>query len=106
MTIAHRRAVDRVRSEQAHRDRQVRSALDGDVETTPDDHALEREDRERAKAALQELSPVQREALEMAFYDGLTHVQIAERLDIALGTVKTRIRDGLIRLRAVMGVQP
>ena len=106
VTIAHRRAVDRVRSEQAHRDRQLRSALDGDVEAAPDDHALEREDRERARAALQELSPVQREALEMAFYDGLTHVQIAERLDIALGTVKTRIRDGLIRLRAVMGVQP
>jgi RNA polymerase sigma-70 factor (ECF subfamily) len=106
VTIAHRRAVDRVRSEQAHRDRQARSFLDDDLEVAPDDHALEREDRERAKAALQELSPVQREALEMAFFDGLTHVQIAERLDIALGTVKTRIRDGLIRLRAVMGVQP
>jgi RNA polymerase sigma-70 factor (ECF subfamily) len=106
VTIAHRRAVDRVRSEQAHRDRQFRSALDGDVEGAPDDHALEKEERERAKAALDELSPVQRQALEMAFYEGLTHVQIAERLDIALGTVKTRIRDGLIRLRAVMGVQP
>jgi RNA polymerase sigma-70 factor (ECF subfamily) len=92
VTIAHRRAVDRVRSEQAHRDRQIRSTLDGDVEATPDDHALESEDRERAKAALGELSPVQRQALEMAFFEGLT--------------VKTRIRDGLIRLRAVMGVQP
>ena len=106
VTIAHRRAVDRVRSEQAHRDRQIRSNLDADVEATPDDHTLESEERERARAALEELSPVQRQALEMAFYEGLTHVQIAERLDIALGTVKTRIRDGLIRLRAVMGVQP
>jgi RNA polymerase sigma-70 factor (ECF subfamily) len=106
VTIAHRRAVDRVRSEQAHRDRQARSVLDDDFAVAPDDLALEREERERAKAALQELSPVQREALELAFFDGLTHVQIAERLDIALGTVKTRIRDGLIRLRAVMGVQP
>ena len=106
VTIAHRRAVDRVRSEQAHRDRQLRSALDGDVESSPDDHALANEEREQARAALEELSPVQREALEMAFYEGLTHVQIAERLDIALGTVKTRIRDGLIRLRTVMGVQP
>ncbi len=106
VTIAHRRAVDRVRSEQAHRDRQIRSNFDAAVEATPDDHALESEDRERARAALEELSPVQRQALEMAFYEGLTHVQIAERLDIALGTVKTRIRDGLIRLRMVMGVQP
>ncbi len=104
-TIAHRRAVDRVRSEQAHRDRQLRTTLDTSVDPAPDDLALENEERVRARAALDELSEVQREALEMAFYEGLTHVQIAERLDVALGTVKTRIRDGLIRLRAVMGVQ-
>ncbi len=107
VTIAHRRAVDRVRSEQALRDRQARVAeTERSVEVTPESSALESEERRRARAAMNELSPVQREALELAFYDGLTHVEIAERLGIALGTVKTRIRDGLIRLRTAMGVQP
>jgi RNA polymerase sigma-70 factor (ECF subfamily) len=105
VTIAHRRAVDRVRSEQARRDRQARQAtLDPPADPTPEDSALDSEDRERARAAMAELSVAQREALELAFYDGLTHVQIADHLGIALGTVKTRIRDGLIRLRAALGV--
>ena len=103
--IAHRRAVDRVRSEQAHRDRHVRTAAVADAgQLGPDDLAVEFEDRQRALAAMADCPPPQREALELAYYDGLTHVQIAEQLGVALGTVKTRIRDGLIRLRAVLGV--
>jgi len=105
VTIAHRRAVDRVRSEQAHRDRHVRTAAYAPPSASgPDDIVVEREDRNRAMSAMDELSPPQREALELAFYDGLTHVQIAAHLGVRLGTVKTRIRDGLLRLRAVMGV--
>jgi RNA polymerase sigma-70 factor (ECF subfamily) len=106
VTIAHRRSVDRVRSEQAHRDRQRRNAaVDVAGDPTPEDTAVDTEDRERARKAMADLSDAQREALELAFYDGLTHVQIADQLGIALGTVKTRIRDGLIRLRATMGVR-
>jgi len=106
VTIAHRRSVDRVRSEQAHRDRQTRTAaVDVAADPSPEDTAVDSEDRARALAAMTELSAAQREALELAFYDGLTHVQIADHLGIALGTVKTRIRDGLIRLRATMGVR-
>ena len=106
VTIAHRRAVDRVRSEQSHRERQVTvGAASLEVPPSPEDDAVEAEDRQRARAAMDRLPAAQREALELAFYEGLTHVQIADRLDVALGTVKTRIRDGLIRLRTVMGAQ-
>ncbi len=104
VTIAHRRAVDRVRSEQSHRDRQTTvgsAALE--LPPSPEDDAIDAEDRIRARAAMATLPDVQREALELAFYDGLTHVQIADHLGVALGTVKTRIRDGLIRLRTSMG---
>jgi RNA polymerase sigma-70 factor, ECF subfamily len=104
LTITHRRAVDRVRSEQAHRTRQTRAvATEVSVDDTPEDRAIESEHRRMAQLAMAGLTDVQREALELAFYDGLTHVQIAEELGIALGTVKTRIRDGLIRLRTLMG---
>jgi RNA polymerase sigma-70 factor (ECF subfamily) len=106
LTIAHRRAVDRVRSEQSHRDRQtVAGAAAVVAPSTPEDDAIDTDDRRRARDAMATLPPAQREALELAFYDGLTHVQIADRLDVALGTVKTRIRDGLIRLRTAMGGQ-
>ena len=101
--IAHRRAVDRVRSEQAHRDRQERTFVEEPAPSGPEDAAVEAEERQRARRAMDGLPPAQRQALELAFYDGLTHVEIAERLDVALGTVKTRIRDGLIRLRASAG---
>lgn len=102
--IARRRAVDRVRSEQAHRDRSLR--LVSGVEPAvggPDDAAVETDEREQARRAMARLPAVQREALELAFYGGLTHVEIAEQIDVPLGTVKTRIRDGLLRLRVSSG---
>jgi RNA polymerase sigma-70 factor (ECF subfamily) len=101
LTIAHRRAVDRVRSEQASRDREQRHH-DANPEVAEPDVSLAVEDgfdRARVRKALTELTPAQRESIELAFYAGHSHTEVAALLDLPLGTVKTRIRDGLIRLR-------
>ncbi len=100
-TIAHRRAVDRVRSEQAERDRRVRDAERngaGDPDPVAGTVAHEAERLEVA-AALDELTDLQRQTIELAYYGGYTYAQVAEILELPLGTVKTRIRDGMIRLR-------
>lgn len=103
-TIAHRRAVDRVRSEQSHRDRDSADALAAPAAVSgPDDMAVDVDSRRRAVSALGQLSAPQREALELAYYGGLTHIEVADRLGIALGTAKSRIRDGILRLRSVLG---
>jgi RNA polymerase sigma-70 factor (ECF subfamily) len=102
-TIAHRRAVDRVRSEQSRRDRHLRAAsVAAGVPDGPSDIVIDALDRDRARQALTSLSEVQRQALELAYFDGLTHLEISNQLGVALGTVKTRIRDGLLRIRALM----
>ncbi|WP_344378911.1 ECF RNA polymerase sigma factor SigK [Agromyces tropicus] len=105
-TLAHRRAVDRVRSSQSARDRDERVGV-RDLEVPADtvaEAAEVRLDHERAREALAELSELQRECVALAYYGGLTQAQIAERLEVPLGTVKTRMRDGMIRLRRLMGV--
>lgn len=105
-TLAHRRAVDRIRSAQAAHDRDLRiGARDLDVPVDTVAEAVEvRVDHERVQDALRDLSELQRECVALAYYDGLTQREIAERLEIPLGTVKTRLRDGMIRLRAALGV--
>ena len=108
VTIAHRRAVDRVRSEESHSTRVERWGVQAQATATssPDlvpDTITDEIDRARVKHALHLLTPAQRESVEMAFYGGCTHAEIASVLDLPLGTVKTRIRDGLIRLRDAMG---
>jgi RNA polymerase sigma-70 factor, ECF subfamily len=103
-TMAHRRAIDRVRSEQSARNRVAREVSNlvpdhddvvGQVETTLD--------QARVRRALEQLSPLQREALELAYFGGHTYREVAVLLDVAEGTVKTRIRDGMIRLRDELG---
>lgn len=107
MTMAHRRAVDRVRSEQAARVRDDRAGVQADREASPDVVAEEvevRMEHAEVRKALSGLTPLQREAVELAYYGGYTYREVAELLDAPLGTVKTRLRDGLIRLRDSLGV--
>ena len=105
LTLAHRRAVDRVRSAEAARRRDhldlvrdPRRSLDETVERA---HANLEGDRVRE--ALDALTDLQREAIQLAYFDGYTHTQVATMLDIPLGTAKSRIRDALLRLRDVLG---
>ncbi|GAA2522309.1 ECF RNA polymerase sigma factor SigK [Pilimelia columellifera] len=105
-TMAHRRAVDRVRSEQAGADRARRVAM-ASVEREYDevaDAAATRLEQERVRACLGGLTALQREAITLAYYQGHTYREVAQLLDAGLPTVKTRMRDGLIRLRDCLGV--
>lgn len=102
--LTHRRAVDRVRREQAERDRGARWASahqERDHDAVAEVVELRSEHR-RVRLALAGLSPLQRQALELAYHEGLTHTQVATRLDIPLGTAKTRIRDALRALRTAL----
>lgn len=106
MTMAHRRAVDRVRSEQSATERHRRLA-GRDVAPSYDQvvEAVEtRLDGEAVRRSLDLLTDRQRESITLAYYGGYTYPEVAKLLDVPLGTVKTRIRDGLIRLRDHLGV--
>ena len=106
LTIAHRRAVDRVRSAQASTDRDVRAGL-RDIGVAYDGVAEEVElriDGKRVSGALATLPDPQREALTLAYYGGYSQSEIAALVGAPLGTIKTRMRDGLSRLRVEMGV--
>jgi RNA polymerase sigma-70 factor (ECF subfamily) len=107
-TIAHRRAIDRVRSEQASRNRAVKDLRK--VEPAADvvseavievDHADF--ERRRVRRALARLTAMQRQAVELAYFGGYTYREVAVLLDVPEGTIKTRIRDGMIRLRDELG---
>jgi len=105
MTIAHRRAVDRVRSETSATQREQKVAPD--PVSGPDDVADTVEanlESQRVRRCLDGLTEAQRESVKLAYYGGYTYPQVAKLLGVALGTVKTRIRDGLIRMRDCMEV--
>ncbi|WP_313410094.1 ECF RNA polymerase sigma factor SigK [Aeromicrobium sp.] len=107
MTIAHRRAVDRVRSAEAatardtqHVQRNVTVAHDSTSELVE-----ARLDAQRVRRGLATLTETQREAIDLAYFRGCTHTEVAAMLDVPVGTAKSRIRDGLIRLRDTMGAE-
>jgi RNA polymerase sigma-70 factor, ECF subfamily len=104
LTIAHRRAVDRVRSESAGARREQKVALDRDTQDDVAETVAATLDHQRVRRCLDGLTELQRESIQLAYYGGYTYPQVAQLLGVALSTVKTRIRDGLIRMRDCMEV--
>ena len=116
LTITHRRAIDAVRMEESNRDRLRRNAIltverayDAVVDRVLLRAAADSADIEVTRA-LAALTPLQREAIDLAYFEGFTHDEVAVLLDVPLSTAKTRLRDGLIRLateiRSASGISP
>jgi RNA polymerase sigma-70 factor (ECF subfamily) len=107
MTIGHRKAVDRVRSAEASRRRDT--AYEARDQAAPFDQTVDEAhrnlDAQRVRKALDALTDTQRRAVELAYFGGYTHREVAAMLELPLGTAKTRIRDGLIRLRDTLGLE-
>jgi len=106
MTLAHRRAVDKVRSEQSATDREARygaatQSIDHDDVV---DTVTQRLEAESVVRCLDTLTETQQESVKMAYYGGLTYREVAEKLGVAVPTIKSRIRDGLLRLKTCLGV--
>jgi len=106
MTISHRRAVDKVRSSQSSTDREARygaSSQEIDHDSVADEVGS-RLEAETVVRCLETLTATQQESVRLAYYGGLTYREVAEKLNAAVPTIKSRIRDGLIRLKTCLGV--
>lgn len=106
LTLAHRRAVDAVRHDQAATNRENKY----DWSNGPDFDEVEEKvtislERQQVRRCLDGLTVLQREAVNLAYYQGYTYAEVADVLDANPATVKTRMRDGLVRLRDCMGVE-
>ena len=104
LTIAHRRAVDRVRSETACSRREQKAAQPEPAEDDVAEVVAATLEHQRVRRCLDGLTELQRESIKLAYYSGYSYPQVAKLLGVALGTIKTRIRDGLIRMRDCMEV--
>ena len=104
LTIAHRRAVNRVRSENACSRREQKAAEPEPAEDDVAETVAATLEHQRVRRCMDGLTELQRESIKLAYYSGYSYPQVAQLLGVALGTVKTRIRDGLIRMRDCMEV--
>ena len=104
LTIAHRRAVDRVRAENACARREQNAMDPAEGQDDVAEVVVATLEHQRVRRCLDGLTGLQRESISLAYYGGYSYPQVAKLLGVALGTVKTRIRDGLIRMRDCMGV--
>jgi RNA polymerase sigma-70 factor (ECF subfamily) len=105
MGVARNKAIDRVRKEESLKRTKDSLQIEADRGPHPDQPAIGIEERHEVRDALAALSPVQREALVLAYFGGRTYREVAQELDIPEGTAKTRLRDGLTRLRELMGAE-
>jgi RNA polymerase sigma-70 factor (ECF subfamily) len=105
LTIAHRRAVDRVRSEVAATERERTTAW-ADLGTSDEvaDLLETTLDRDRVRRCLGALTEVQRQSITLAYYSGYTYSQVSALVEATLPAIKSRIRDGLLRMRSCLGV--
>lgn len=106
LTVAHQRAIDRVRSSQASRDRDLRIGV-RDYQASRDDVADSVETKlesERVARAMQQITYLQRQVIDLGYFRGLSTAEISEMPSIPPSTVKTRMRDGLIKLRGAFDV--
>ena len=101
LTLVHRRAVDLVRREERRRAEPLEDTDHPTGEAT-DEEAWLRAQRQVVQEALRKLPPDQREAIELAYYGGFTQSELAERLGLPLGTIKSRMFTGLKRLRELL----
>ncbi|WP_028279425.1 ECF RNA polymerase sigma factor SigK [Arthrobacter sp. H5] len=106
MTLTHRRAVDKVRSEQSSTEREARYGAAMQVIDHDDvvDTVTQRLEAETVVKCLETLTDTQQESVNLAYYGGLTYREVGEKLGVAVPTIKSRIRDGLLRLKTCLGV--
>ncbi len=104
LTIAHRRAVDAVRRNEASRKYEAKTLVDDVQHDTPGEGIIAREEQQQVRDCLETLTDLQLESVQLAYYQGYTYSEVATVLDKPLPTIKTRMRDGLIRLRDCMEV--
>jgi RNA polymerase sigma-70 factor (ECF subfamily) len=100
LSLAHHRTVDAIRRQRLRDTEPLDPALPAPSDAADD--AIRGVESARVRDALARLSPVQREAIGLAYYGGYTQEEIARRVGVPLGTVKTRMRDGLLRLRDML----